>query len=151
MRKIILSLSLILCFIVVNAQKFGNLDVAKLNKALKEKKVNGYTFDSITEYYGLLGTYKDANGDDLIISIDLPSRFQEISKEKKEGTKITKFKKDKTNLMFLENEFIKVLYIDLPDYKVTMSLTSAFTGRAELEKLYKEINPEDLFKEAMIK
>ena len=151
MRKVILSFSLILCFIAVNAQKYGKLDVAKLNKLLIEKKVTVYTFDSISEYNGLIGTYKNANGDELIISFDPPSRFQEVLKEKKEGTKITKFKKAKTNLIYFENEFISVIYIDLPDFEVTMSLTSGSVGKEALEKLYGEINPEELFKAALVK
>jgi hypothetical protein len=32
-----------------------------------------------------------------------------------------------------------------------MSLTSAFKGREVLEKLYTELNPEELFKEAISK
>jgi hypothetical protein len=151
MKKFILFFAVMFCFSFLKAQTYGKLDVSKLNKALKERKVSGYTFDSITEYYGLLGTYKDTNGDELIISFDPPSRFQEISKEKKKGTKITKFKKGKTNLIYFENEFINVIYIDLPDLQVTMSLTSAFKGREVLEKLYTELNPEELFKEVISK
>ena len=149
MKKII-----VLCFVMtffsgLKAQTFIGIDLVKLNKALSEQKITGFTFDSVSAYNGIIGSYKSTGGDEMVIAFDSLKLFKEIPKEMK--GKIITFKKNKTNLIFFENDYIMALYIELTDFKITMSLTSSFTSREILEKVYSEINPEELLKKALVK
>jgi hypothetical protein len=149
MKKIILLFAAVICFNLIEAQTFAGIDIVKLNKALSANKVNGYKFDSVTEYNGIIGSYKDINGDELVICFDSLKRFQQVAADKK--GRITKFRNGKTDLLYFENDYVMTLYIELPAFNVTMSRTSGFLTRAALEKIYQEINPEDLLKSALVK
>ena len=150
MKKYIILFAAIISFTLLKSQTFLNIDIAKLNTALSNQKVTGYTFDNVSEFGGIIGSYKDANGTELAIAFDSLSKFKEPLKDKKNI--VIQYKKDKTNLIFYENEYIVVLYIELPQFNVTMSLTAYSTTTKEaLEKLYAEINPEVLLKSALVK
>jgi len=149
MKKYFLLLFLTITILTAKAQTYFNLDLVKLNKALAEQKISNFSFDSVTVYNGIIGSYKDASGNELIISFDSLSNFQKILKEDKKN--ITVYKKDTTNFVFFENDVITALYIELTSYKVTMALTSYLMSKESLEKIYMAINPEEILKTALIK
>lgn len=149
MKKLFLLSFLMFSVYFLGAQNYLGLDIGKLNTALKSKKVTGFTFDSVSDYNGIIGSYKDANGIELVIAFDSIKLFQNVLKEKK--SQIKAFKNGKTELIYYENDYISALYIELTAFKVTMSLTSMSLPKESLEKIYTEINPEELLKSALVK
>lgn len=148
MKKIYLFLILTISIFPSNAQTYLNLDLARLNKELAEKKISNFSFDSVSVYNGIIGSFKNTNGEELIITFDSLSDFQSILKEDKKN--LTIYRKDSTNFVFFENDVITALYVELPKYKVTMTLTSYLMSKESLEKFYTEINAEEILKSAQV-
>ncbi|HBS85240.1 MAG: hypothetical protein A2W91_04745 [Bacteroidetes bacterium GWF2_38_335] len=147
MKKLFIILIIFVFTSIIKAQDFNNIDIKKLNIALSEQTINGFTFDSVSIYYGIIGSYKDADGNELVISFDSLSKFEEVKNEDPDF--VTLYKNEKSNLIFFQNEYITALYIELPKFNVTMSLTSGFMEKSQLETVYNQINPEDLLNKAV--
>jgi hypothetical protein len=132
-----------------HSRVYMNFNMLKLNYVLARQKVTGLKFDSVSVYYGILGTYKDSAGGELVINFDSLSKFQEVLNANEHITIL--FNNGKTRLIYFENDYISVLYVELPAFNVTLALTTYTTSKEFLEKIYKEINPEEILKPAAVK
>lgn len=151
MKKYVVLLALVISFSILKSQTCLNLNLKILNKAVSEKKMSGFTnVDSLTTWYGtIMGSYKDKSGSDLVFVFDSLNKYQKVLNLKEDIT--TPYEKYNKRLIYHENDYIKVLYVELPAYNVTLSLTSSFTTKEILENFYTEFNPEELLKKAVVK
>jgi hypothetical protein len=150
MKKYVFLIVFTFFCLFIQAQSYFNLDIKKLNKAFSGQEIAGFKLaDTLSIYGGIIGSYKDANGNEMVISFDSLSRFKKMPSAEK--SKTTPFTKGKTKMIFFESDYITALYAELPEYNLVLSLTSYVMSRESLEKIYDEMKPEEKMKSALIK
>ena len=146
MKKYLVILLICAGVINVKAQVVLGIDAGILKEILSYKTVSGFTFEAIHADNTITGTFVDLVGSELVLSFDSLKRFEEVIMAK-QGF-LTIWKQDGTRMMYFQNEYATALYAELKKYHVTMALVGYSYKKNTLEKVYYQLDPDKMLKQA---